>query len=223
MEFTPAMTSQYEFLIYECQQPDCRLRFPAPGKGITPLFCPFCGSPILNSGTPFVNQKPPASIPYPPGPALAIALDNLRSAHNVGAILRTADAVAVHQIFLYGITPTPENHKVEKTSLSAEFAIPWSHYPNGPLHLQSVKSHFQIWALEGGQPSVSLFQKKVPKDERPILLIMGSEVAGIDPLLLELADHRFYIPMLGFKRSLNVASAFSIAAYTIRFSLQQRE
>lgn len=216
------MSAQQEFMIYECQQPDCGLRFPAPEDGFVSHFCPFCGSPILNSGIPFVNQKPPFSIACPPGNDMAVALDNLRSAHNVGAILRTADAVNACQIFLYGITPTPENHKVEKTSLSAEYSIPWEHHRNGVRHLQSVKSRFHVWALEGGQTSNSLFHTLKPTDELPVLLIIGNELAGIDPLLLELADQRFYIPMLGFKRSLNVASAFSIAAYAIRFSLQQQ-
>lgn len=216
------MSVQQKFMIFECQQPDCGLRFPAPEYGFASHFCPFCGSPIPNSGIPFVNQKPPSSIPCPTGNGLAVALDNLRSAHNVGAILRTADAVNACQIFLYGITPTPENRKVEKTSLSAEFSIPWEHHRNGVQHLLSVKSRFHIWALEGGQKSNSLFNTHNPPDELPVLLIIGNEVAGIDPLLLELAEQRFYIPMLGFKRSLNVAAAFSIAAYAIRFSLQQQ-
>ncbi|HNN13945.1 MAG TPA: TrmH family RNA methyltransferase, partial [Anaerolineales bacterium] len=51
-------------------------------------------------------------------------------------------------------------------------------------------------------------------DERTVLLL-GSEVSGVDPDLLDLCDEVFYIPMQGQKRSFNVAIAFSIAAYAM--------
>ncbi len=54
---------------------------------------------------------------------------------------------------------------------------------------------------------------RAPKKIR--VLIIGSEVTGVDPELLDLADTIFYIPMHGQKRSFNVANAFSIAAYAL--------
>jgi tRNA G18 (ribose-2'-O)-methylase SpoU len=171
---------------------------------------------------PFTNLKPETQEIMPSSVSLAVALDNLRSAYNVGSIFRTADAAGVQHLYLYGITPTPENPKVEKTSLSAEFAVSWSHHHNGPEHLASVLATYRVLALEGGSGAVSLFDIPVGMDDRPILLLLGSEFAGIDPALLRLAETSVYIPMLGFKRSLNVASAFSIAAYTLSFALLQQ-
>ncbi|HCK67175.1 MAG TPA: hypothetical protein DHW49_13005, partial [Anaerolineae bacterium] len=47
----------------------------------------------------------------------AVLLDNIRSAWNVGSILRSADGLGFDRVFLCGITPTPENEAVTKTSL----------------------------------------------------------------------------------------------------------
>jgi len=44
-------------------------------------------------------------------------------------------------------------------------------------------------------------------------MIMGNEKSGIDPEILKISDSKFFIPMLGYKRSLNVAVAFGIAVY----------
>jgi tRNA G18 (ribose-2'-O)-methylase SpoU len=53
------------------------------------------------------------------------------------------------------------------------------------------------------------------EDNRPVLLVVGNEVSGIDPEILALSDRHLSIPMLGYKRSLNVAVAFGIAVYTL--------
>jgi len=47
--------------------------------------------------------------------------------------------------------------------------------------------------------------------------VVGSEVAGVDPWILEMCDRKIWIPMVGFKRTLNVAIAFGITAYWLRF------
>jgi tRNA G18 (ribose-2'-O)-methylase SpoU len=47
------------------------------------------------------------------------------------------------------------------------------------------------------------------------VLVVGNEVCGVDPGILELCEQIVYIPMAGTKRSLNVAVAFGIAAFTL--------
>ena len=62
-----------------------------------------------------------------------ILLEDIRSAHNVGSIFRTADAVGADCIFLTGITPCPvdrmgrANTKLQKTALGAEKTVRWEH------------------------------------------------------------------------------------------------
>ncbi|MDX9863588.1 MAG: TrmH family RNA methyltransferase [Anaerolineaceae bacterium] len=213
------MPNQHQYQICQCQNQACRLRFPVPSGSPAITSCPFCSSPLTNLAEVFSNRKPESTDHTGSSLSISVALDNLRSAYNVGAIFRTADAVGIQHIHLYGITPTPDNPKVQKTSLSAEFAVPWTHHKNSLDHLATIKHEYQVWAIEGGQHALSIFDLPAPKTNHPILLVFGSEYAGIDPAILRLANQTIFIPMIGFKRSLNVASAFAIATYTLRFNL----
>lgn len=212
------MSIKNQYHICQCKNPLCRLRFPAPTQTGAPSSCPACGEPLVIANNDYANTKPGSQPHIGNDLSISIALDNLRSAYNVGAIFRTADAVGIDHIHLYGITPTPENPKIQKTSLSAEFAVPWTHHNNGLDHINVIKTKYLICAIEGGQDAVSLFVPHLQTTKQPILLIFGSEYAGIDPAILSLAHQRIFIPMVGFKRSLNVASAFAITAYTLRFN-----
>ena len=76
-----------------------------------------------------------------------------------------------------------------------------------------------LLSLEGGASSVSIFDAlpKISKTDRPLALAVGNEVSGIDPEVVKMSDMCIYIPMEGMKESLNVATAFGIAAYLIRY------
>lgn len=166
--------------------------------------------------------QPPTGNPRaanPPGPEGAALLDNIRSSYNVGSMFRTADGAGLSCLHLAGTTPTPEHHGVAKTSLGAEFSVPWEYHRNGLEAAQQLKdAGYQLWALEVGSQSVPLFEALPAPDNPPILLVVGNEVAGIDPGILAICDRFIWIPMQGFKRSLNVATAFGIAAYHLRWS-----
>ena len=62
---------------------------------------------------------------------VAILLHNIRSAHNVGAIFRTADAAGVKKVYLSGYTPTPidrfgrSRKEIGKTALGGELSVGW--------------------------------------------------------------------------------------------------
>ena len=73
-----------------------------------------------------------------------IVLDNVRSVFNVGSIFRTADAVKNTQIYLCGMTPTPENKKILKTSLGAEESVPWKYFNNTLDAINSLKAEGKI-------------------------------------------------------------------------------
>jgi tRNA G18 (ribose-2'-O)-methylase SpoU len=146
----------------------------------------------------------------------AALLDNIRSAWNVGSILRSADGFGFNHAYLCGITPTPEVDAVRKTALGAEKYVTWSHGKDAVKLVKGLKLEgWKVGALEEDQRALSISQFADSQTPSPFVLILGSEVTGIDPELLDLADHIFYIPMRGQKRSFNVANAFSIAAYWI--------
>lgn len=151
----------------------------------------------------------------------AVLLDNIRSAWNVGSIFRSADGFGFSHAYLCGITPTPEIEAVQKTALGAEEFVTWSHHKDAVKLVKGLKKEgWRVMALEEDEKAISIRPAKNTRDystsKENILLILGSEVTGVDPELLELADKIFYIPMQGQKRSFNVANAFSIAAYALQ-------
>lgn len=146
----------------------------------------------------------------------AVLMDNIRSAWNVGSILRSADGFGFTHAYLCGITPTPENEAVKKTSLGAEGYVTWSHHVDAVKLVENLKSEgWKVYALEehGAAKNIRSMDVKMPGENR--LLIVGSEVTGVDPDLLKLCDEIVFIPMSGKKRSFNAAIAFSIAAFAL--------
>ncbi len=201
-----------EIWFYECPSSNCRLRFPAPLKD--DLVCPICKSPVerkIRSET----GNPQLTTNNPVHREVSVILDNLRSAYNVGSILRTSDGAGVKHAYLCGITPTPHHSRLVKTSLSAEVHTSWSYHPN-TIHLVQELKTANTWiiGLETSIDAINIFSKnKLPGC--PKAIIVGNEVCGIDPAVLALCDQKIYLPMTGYKESLNVAVSFGIAAYNI--------
>ncbi|MBI3168506.1 MAG: RNA methyltransferase [Chloroflexi bacterium] len=145
----------------------------------------------------------------------AVLLDNIRSAWNVGSILRSADGFGFDHVYLCGITPTPDNEAVTKTSLGAEDYLPWSYHKDAVKLAAGLKKEgWRVIALEEGESAKELGKQSIARSEKSVL-VLGSEVTGVDPELLSQCDEILSIPMRGQKRSLNVAIAFSVAAYAL--------
>jgi tRNA G18 (ribose-2'-O)-methylase SpoU len=150
---------------------------------------------------------------------LSVLLDNIRSALNVGSIFRSADGFGFKNIYLCGITPTPGNPEVIKSAIGAEEYVKWSAHKNAVTLIDQLKKgNHEIWALETSQKSIPISSAISSRNKiRPLVLILGNEVTGIDPCILEIADCQVYLPMRGQKRSFNVAVAFAVAAQIISF------
>jgi 23S rRNA (guanosine2251-2'-O)-methyltransferase len=96
--------------------------------------------------------------------------------------------------------------------------VPWTQHLNALDAAQALKDQgLRLWALEGGPQAQSLFSCAADLPGAPILLVVGSEVSGVDPGLLALCERVVAIPMQGSKRSLNVSIAFGVAAYFLRY------
>jgi 23S rRNA (guanosine2251-2'-O)-methyltransferase len=147
----------------------------------------------------------------------AVLLDNIRSAWNVGSILRSADGFGFSHAYLCGITPTGDNEAVTKTSLGAEDAVPWSYHKDAVKLVKGLKAEgWMVYALEDDLRAFDLRRtSQLTKGSALQVLIVGNEISGVDPELLDLCDEIFSIPMLGEKKSFNVAIAFGIAAYAL--------
>ena len=144
---------------------------------------------------------------------MSLVLSNIRSRENVGSIFRTADAAGVNKIYLCGITPTPPHEKISKTALGADRYVPWECHKQAWRLLAKLKGEgMNIVALEQTKESKDVFKFK-PKF--PLVLVLGNEVKGLSPRILEYCDKKISIPMYGKKESLNVAVAAGIALYAI--------
>ena len=200
-----------------CSADACGLRFPAgldqPGQEL----CPRCGAV-----THVVEQRPPAENPavFPAAtPGFSALLDNIRSIHNVGSMFRTADGAGIAILHLAGITATPEHPKLAKAALGAEDRVAWTYTPNAiDLALRLKREGHTLVALEATPEARPLFAARAPEANMSLVLVVGNERAGVDPGILRLCHCVVCLPMHGVKRSLNVAVAFGIAAYHLRFA-----
>jgi tRNA G18 (ribose-2'-O)-methylase SpoU len=148
-----------------------------------------------------------------------LVLHDIRSAQNVGALFRTADAIGITKIYLSSITPGPVDrfgrarNDITKTALGAEKTIPSEHYEDGIALIEKYKAEGYVTvAIE--QSALSVDYKKVEKTKK-MLFILGNEVGGISKEVLDHVDIVAEIPMRGEKESLNVSVAGGIALFRI--------
>lgn len=153
-----------------------------------------------------------------------VVLCDVRSAHNVGAIFRTADAAGVQKLFLTGYTPTPIDRfgrpdpKIEKTSLGASRFVRWESVPDPLVLLTSLRSQgVKLVAVEQSEHAASLFVEPVVES---VAYVFGNEVDGVSAAILEMVDVVVELPMLGQKESLNVAVTAGIVLYHDLFRRQ---
>lgn len=155
---------------------------------------------------------------------------NIRSTHNVGSLLRTADGLGVEKVYLTGYTPYPAmdndprlphlaaklTKQIHKTALGAEASLSWQYSPDIFEALSQLKAlGYTTAAIEQSAQSVELPTYRPPEK---IALLVGREVEGIEPEVLEKVDITLEIPMFGHKESFNVVQAAAMALYHCRFA-----
>ena len=142
-----------------------------------------------------------------------VLLDNIRSMYNVGAFFRAADGVGLQKLCLCGITAHPPKKAISKTALGAEETVAWVHDWDAIKIAEELRTAgYEIAAVETSSSAVDLFAWQ---PRFPVCVVFGNEVEGLNPKLLEIADTHVRIPMLGQKRSLNVATAGGIVLYEL--------
>ncbi|MDQ3094228.1 MAG: RNA methyltransferase [bacterium] len=158
---------------------------------------------------------------------LVLILDDIRSSHNVGSILRTCDGLGVEEVHLCGITPYPKSEKddrlphlaektekqISKTSLGAEKSVKWHYSKDVTKTLDALRNKgYELVALEQTDSSVNLSDYSKPGK---LALLVGNEVTGVSSAVLEICEASLEIPMHGDKESFNVAVAAAIALYVL--------
>lgn len=209
------------FVTRQCTREDCRLRFPVAADSHLGDRCPHCGADTRVDVAYDSHDARDERAQVQGGAPLEVLLDNVRSLRNVGGMFRTADGAGVQHMHLCGFTPTPAHPQMAKTSLGAEASVAWTLHRDGAAAAALLQgSGKRLWALEGGPRSRALGREDVmdAREGAPVVLVLGHEVSGVDPRILECCERVIRLPMLGIKGSLNVGVAFGIAVYWLRFA-----
>lgn len=157
----------------------------------------------LNPGQFHSSQKTP----------LLFLLDDVRSMNNVGSVFRTADAFRLEGIYLCGITPQPPHREIQKTALGATESVVWKYTQDAIAALKELKaSGYIIICAEQVERSTKLNEAKFSSDNKYVV-VLGSEVDGVNQEIINLADYCIEIPQAGTKHSLNIAVAAGIIAW----------
>lgn len=160
---------------------------------------------------------------------IVVIAHNLRSTHNVGSLLRTAEGLGASHVYLSGYTPYPSTindsrlphitekltKQIAKTALGAEKSDFWSYETDIATRIKTLKENgYTVVAIEQSDRSISL---PTYKPALKIAIVLGRETEGIEAEILELCDLITEIPMFGKKESFNVVQAAAMALYHCRF------
>lgn len=148
-----------------------------------------------------------------------LILHDIRSAQNVGAVFRTADACGIDKIIISGYSPTPldrfgrKRSDISKSALGAEESVKWETSPDILNTLKSLKEKgFKIISLEQSEKSIDYKDIKISEKN---VFVVGNEVSGVDKGILDISDEIAEIKMLGEKESLNVSVATGIFLFRV--------
>ncbi|EKO3795370.1 tRNA (guanosine(18)-2'-O)-methyltransferase TrmH [Vibrio metschnikovii] len=148
---------------------------------------------------------------------LTVCLEEVHKPNNVSAVLRTADAVGLHQI--HAVWPNEQMRTLSHTSAGARN---WVEVQTHNSTLEAV-SHLKETGMQILVTNLSehAIDFRAIDYTKPTAIIFGSEKSGISPQALQLADHDIVIPMVGMVQSLNVSVASALILYEAQRQRQQ--
>ena len=141
---------------------------------------------------------------------ILVALDSIQDPQNLGAIIRSAEALGIHGIILPKNRTSTINETVAKCSSGAIEYLPISWVTNLTRGIEQLKeAGFWIAGIvpDGNTPC---YQHKF---DEPMVLVIGGEEKGIRPLLKKSCDVTLKIPMEGSLGSLNASAAAAVIFY----------
>lgn len=158
-----------------------------------------------------------------------VVLSNIRSCHNVGSVLRTAEFFGVEKVCFVGVTPYPTlklgddrlphiaqklDKQIKKVSLGSEDNLELEHFDTLKDLIVKLKSEgLEVVGLEQDPKSVNLddFKFNSKLEFKGAALVLGEETQGLSSEELSLVDRVVEISRIGKKESLNVSVAFGVA------------
>lgn len=154
-------------------------------------------------------------------PDLTVVLENVHDGHNVGAVLRTADAIGVQSVFILNTHPNLAKKKLKlgkKTSSGARKWLDVHYYRDLEACFEHVKQkHKLIYGAALMEDTISLYNIDFCQ---PIALVFGNEHEGISNESLSHCNGIFSIPQKGMTESLNISVACAVTMFE---AMRQRE
>lgn len=142
-------------------------------------------------------------------------LDNVRSAHNVGSVFRTADGFAFEAVYLCGITAKPPNKEIHKAALGATESVRWAYFEHTLEAVATLKEQgYQIVSVEQAEGSVSIFDFVLETDQK-YAFVFGNEVKGVEQDVIDASNSCLEIPQFGTKHSFNVSITAGIVMWEV--------
>lgn len=145
---------------------------------------------------------------------LAVVLENVHDAHNIGAVLRSCDAVGVQTVYVLYTAPHLRQSQIELGKRSSAGARKWVDvvlFRDPAACFAEIKQKYQrVLATHLGETRQSLFQLDLTQ---PTALLFGNEDQGLSPEALAYADGNFVVPQVGMVESLNISVACAITLY----------
>lgn len=147
-------------------------------------------------------------------PVIAV-LENVRSAYNVGSVLRTADAFLLEAVYTTGYTAHPPHKQVSKTALGADESVTTLHFASAADAITELQAQgYKVLAVEQAENSYLLNRFELMGNEK-LAVVFGNEVSGVEQSTILLCDGCIEIPQLGVKHSLNISVAAGIVLWQL--------
>jgi len=148
---------------------------------------------------------------------LLLVLDEVQDPHNIGACLRTADAVAVDAVIVSKNRSPALTPVIRNVASGAAETVPYIMVSNLARALEKIKES-NVWVMgAAGEAKQSIYESGV---SQRLALVMGSEGKGMRRLTREACDELISIPMQGSVESLNISVATAVCLYEIRRQLE---
>lgn len=143
---------------------------------------------------------------------LLLILDGVTDPHNLGACLRTADAVGVDAVIAPKDNSAPLNATVRKVACGAADVVPYIQVTNLARTMKDLQQR-GIWITgTAGEAEQSVYQADL---KGPVALVMGAEGKGMRRLTREHCDFLVKLPMAGSVSSLNVSVATGVCLFEV--------
>ncbi len=144
-------------------------------------------------------------------PDITVVLENVMDPHNIAAVLRSADAVGVAEIYVLNTGQPPRKTWADRSARSADKWIIIHEFTSCEECVLAVRKKYnRLLAAHVGDGSHSLYELDLCA---PVALVFGNERHGLTPEMLAACNGSFVIPQVGMVLSLNISVACAICLY----------